>query len=176
MSGLRGWEREHLIREKMRTRSSHHDAGQSRAFLAAGMLAAVLVSVMVVRSVIGLGTSQKPTSLRHYEIPRFDELVACDAHYSHEILRIKNNLPAHNTKHDLARLHRDYRRLHRLLRQVGRRDGIAASAQSAQLRARVKLLNQESGTKGAAIRDARCRAMANMPIARSRKSQLIVGQ
>src|SRR6056297_3591761 len=47
-------------------------------------------------------------------------LLHCNAHVGDEILRLKNGEEAINTRAALPRLHRDYRRLHRLLRQVGR--------------------------------------------------------
>lgn len=149
---------------------------QNRLFLFAGCLAAVLLATTAVRSVVGLSTSEKPTPLGTFEIPPFAALVECNAHFSHEILRIKNQLPAHNTAADLPILHRNYRRLHRVLRQVGRRDGIAPDVQTERLRRRVKQLNADPGTNGAAGRDRRCRAMADLPIARKRHSQRIVGQ
>lgn len=141
-----------------------------------GLLAAVLLSFTAVRSVIGLSTSEKPTPPRAYKIPAFASLLACDAHFSHEILRIKNNMPAHNSEADLPVLYRNYRRLHRLVRQVGRRDGIAPEEQTQRLVEQVKQLNQLPGTTGAADRDASCRAMAALPIARNRYSQQIVGR
>ena len=149
---------------------------RKRLYLIAGLIAAVMLSSTLVLSVIGLSTSKRPTPLGAFEIPAFVALVDCNAHFSNEILRIKNKLPAHNREADLALLHRNYRRLHRLLRQVGRRDGIAPADQTAHLRQRVKQLNAQPGTNGSAGRDARCRAMANMPIARSRHSQRIVGE
>ena len=149
---------------------------QNRIFLLAGFLAAVLLASTAVRSVVGLSTSEKPTPMGIFEIPHFAALVDCNAHFSHEILRIKNNKPAHNTAVDLPLLHRNYRRLHRLVRQVGRRDGIAPEVQTERLRNRVKQLNAQPGTTGAGTRDARCRAMAKLPIARKRHSQRIVGR
>ena len=149
---------------------------QNRIFLLAGISAALLLGSTVVRSVIGLSTSQKPTPPGTFEIPTFAALVECNAHFSHEILRIKNLLPAHNTAKDLSLLHRNYRRLHRLLRQVGRRDLIPPQVQSKKLRDRVNQLNQTRGTAGAATRDLACRAMADLPIARKRHSQRIVGR
>ncbi len=149
---------------------------QNRIFLLAGCLAAILLASTAVRSVVGLSTSEKPTPLGTFEIPPFAALVECNAHFSHEILRIKNNLPAHNASDDLPVLHRNYRRLHRLLRQVGRRDGIASEVQTDRLRRRVKQMNAEPGTTGAAPRDTRCRAMADLPVARKRHSQRIVGR
>lgn len=149
---------------------------QNRIFTLAGLLTAVLLSTTFILSVAGLGTSEKPTPLGTFVIPSFAALVDCNAHFSHEILRIKNKLPAHNSSADLPLLHRNYRRLHRLVRQVGRRDGIAPEAQTDRLRRRVKQLNVQPGTTGASARDARCRAMAKMPIARKRHSQRIVGR
>ncbi len=149
---------------------------QNRIFLLAGLLAAVLLSTTLVRSVIGLGTSEKPTPLGTFAIPSFTALVECNAHFSHEILRIKNKLPAHNSTADLPLLHRNYRRLHRLVRQVGLRDGIAPEEQTERLRNRVRHLHAQSNSASASARDARCRAMAEMPIARKRHSQRIVGR
>lgn len=149
---------------------------QNRLFLIAGLAAAVLLASTAVRSVVGLATSHTPTPVGDLVIPAFADLVACNAHFSHEILRIKNRMPAHNARADLPLLHRNYRRLHRLMRQVGRRDRIAPAVQSERLRRQVNLLNTRPGTTGAARRDARCRAMAEMPIARRRNSQRIVGR
>lgn len=149
---------------------------QNRIFLLAGFLAAVLLASTAVRSVVGLSKSEKPTPLGTFVIPSFAALVECDAHFSHEILRIKNKLPAHNAHADLPLLHRNYRRLHRLVRQVGRRDGIAPEVQTERLRNRVRHLHAQPDTTGASARDARCRAMAEMPIARKRHSQRIVGR
>ena len=149
---------------------------QHRIFMLSGLLAAVLLSFTAVRSVIGLSTSEKPTPPRAYNIPAFEALLACDAHFSHEILRVKNKMPAHYSEADLPLLHRNYRRLHRLVRQVGRRDGIAPEEQTRRLVSRVKELNLLPTNSGAAERDARCRAMAEMPIARNRYSQRIVGR
>ena len=149
---------------------------QYRIFLFAGLLAAILLTSTAVRLVAGLSTSEKPTPPRVHTIPPFAALVECNAHFSHEILRIKNHMPAHNTAADLRLLHRNYRRLHRLVRQVGRRDGIAPAEQTERLRRQVKRLNAEPGIADAAARDARCRSMANLPIARKRHSQRLVGQ
>lgn len=149
---------------------------QNRLFLGAGLVAAVLLASTAVRSVVGLATSHKPTPVGELVIPPFADLVACNAHFSHEILRIKNRMPAHNAAADLPLLHRNYRRLHRLMRQVGRRDGIAPEVQSQRLRRQVNRLNARPGTAGADSRDAQCRAMAEMPIARRRNSQRIVGR
>lgn len=148
---------------------------QRTLFLSAGLVAAILLSNALVRSVAGLSTSAKPTATRQYEVPSFASLVECNAHFSHEILRIKNKMPAHNTAADLPLMHRNYRRLHRLMRQVGRRDGIPSDTQTQRLRNRVNQLNGQAGASAAAGRDATCRAMANMPIARKRHSQRIVG-
>ena len=149
---------------------------QNRIFLAAGCLAAILLAYTAVSSAVGLSTSEKPTPPGHFDIPTFAALVECDAHFSNEILRLKNNLPAHSSTEELPLLHKNYRRLHRLLRQVGRRDGIAPAEQTAQLRNRVRQLNQERDTNIGAARNTTCRAMAQMPIARERYSQQIVGR
>ena len=149
---------------------------QQRIFMAAGLMAAALLSYTAISSVIGLSTSEKPTPLGHFEIPAYSSLVECDAHFSHEILRIKNRMAAHNSPAELPTLHRYYRRLHRLVRQVGRRDGIAPQAQTEQLRSHVQQLHHEPVTDVTRARDTRCRAMAEMPIARKRQSQLIIGR
>lgn len=173
---LRDWEREHIKREKLRTPQRQRPAQLSRLLLVAGIAAAVLISMTAYRLVVGLGTSEKPTPLAQHYVPSFSALVSCNAHVSHEILRIKNKMPAHNGRSELRRLHRDYRRLHRLMRQVGRRRGIASERQTERLRTEVKRLNEMPGTAGASARDARCRAMAQLPIARKRHSQLMIGQ
>ena len=149
---------------------------QSKLFLSAGLVAAILLANAAAQFVIGLSASEGPAPRVDYEIPAFASLVECDAHFRHEILRLGSRLPAHNSADDLPLMHRNYRRLNRLLRQVGRRDGIPSATQTELLRVRVQQLNAERGTAGAAERDRRCRAMANLPIARKRDSQLIVGR
>lgn len=125
---------------------------------------------------IGLSTSAEPTPLGEFEIPSFAALVECDAHFSHEILRIKNKLSAHNSADDLPLLHRNYRRLHRLMRQVGRRDGIPSATQTDMLRRHVNRFNSDTLAANAAARNSTCKTMAQLPIARKRQSQLIVGR
>jgi hypothetical protein len=148
---------------------------QGHVFLCAGIVAAILLANAAVRSVVGLSSAEKPTPMATIDIPSFSALIDCNAHFSHEILRIKNKLPAHNTTAELPLLHRNYRRLHRLMRQVGRRDDIASAIQTDRLRRRVRQLNQFPGKQGAAARDYKCRAMAKLPIASKRHSQRILG-
>lgn len=149
---------------------------QNRLFVVSSLLTAVLLGFTAVRLVVGLSTSEKPTPLGPMAVPNFASLIECNAHFSHEILRIKNRLPAHNTKADLPLMHRNYRRLHRLLRQVGRRDGIPPRQQTEKLRVRVNQIHDNLDTSGAAARDRICRSMADLPIARKRHSQLIIGR
>ena len=149
---------------------------QHRIFVISGLLAAVILSFTAIRSAIGLSTSKKPSPLGHFEIPTFAALIECDAHFSHQILRINNGMPAQYDTADLPLMHRNYRRLHRLMRQVGRRDGIASADQTARLRDRVRALNLETDSIAAAARNSKCSAMANMPIASKRFSQRIVGR
>lgn len=173
---LRDWEREHIKREKLRTPQRQRPAELSRWLLLAGIAAAILISMTAFRLVVGLGTFERPAQVAVSHVPPFSALVSCNAHVSHEILRIKNKLPSHNGRSELRRLHRDYRRLHRLMRQVGRREGIVSEQQTQRLRTEVKRLNEISGTTGASARDARCRAMAQLPIARKRYSQPMIRQ
>lgn len=147
-----------------------------RIFLTSGCLAAILLSFTAVRSAIGLSTSEKPSPAGHYEIPPFADLLHCDAHFSYEILRIKNAMPAQNGADELQLMHRNYRRLHRLMRQVGRRDGISPTEQTDRLRRRVHQFSLEKNPATAADRNRKCRVMAEMPIVRNRYSQRIVGQ
>jgi hypothetical protein len=149
---------------------------QQRLFVISGLLAAVLLGTTAVRLVAGLSTSERPTSRGAFAVPAFASLVECNAHFSHEILRIKNSLPAHNNKADLPLMHRNYRRLHRLLRQVGRRDGIPPRQQTNRLRARVSQMRDNPEATGTAMRERKCRAMAELPIARKRHSQRIIGR
>lgn len=149
---------------------------QQRIFLCAGLFAALLLASTALRSVVGLSTSEKPTPPGVFEIPKFAALIRCNAHFSHEILRIKSGKPSFNGEADLPTMHRNYRRLHRLMRQVGRRDGVPPAVQTARLKQEVVALNELPGLDGAGVRDARCRSMANMPVARKRHSQRIVGQ
>lgn len=149
---------------------------QNRLFVVSSLLTAVLLGFTAVRLVVGLSTSEKPTPLGPMAVPNFASLIECNAHFSDEILRIKNRLPGHNTKTDLPLMHRNYRRLHRLLRQVGRRDGIPPRQQTEKLRVRVNQIHDNLDTSGAAARDRICRSMADLPIARKRHSQLIIGR
>jgi hypothetical protein len=149
---------------------------QGRAFLVAGIIAAVILTNTAIRTVAGLSAPAQPSPLIKYEIPSFADLVECDAHFSHEILRIKNKMPALNDTEDLPLLHRNYRRLHRLLRQVGRRDGVPSAVQTEMLRRHVNRFNTKAATGDAAPRDNKCKQMAELPIARKRQSQLIVGR
>lgn len=149
---------------------------QQRIFTFAGLLAALLLTYTAVSSVVGLSTSEKPTPKGYFEIPPFASLVECNAFFSHEILRIKNDMAAHHTKADLPAMHRNYRRLHRLVRQVGRRDGIPPATQTESLRNRVRSYNDAPGTGTSPALSKKCTAMANMPIARERYSQRIVGR
>jgi hypothetical protein len=85
-------------------------------------------------------------------------------------------MPALNDTADLPLLHRNYRRLHRLMRQVGRRDGVPSATQTDMLRRHVNRFNTRADIGGAAPRDIKCKQMAELPIARKRQSQLIVGR
>lgn len=146
-------------------------------FLALGLIAAVLLTLALVNSVAGLATAPKPLPEAGFDIPAYATLLNCNAHVGDEILRLKNGEAAVNTRAALSRLHRDYRRLHRLLRQVGRRDGIPPTAQTKDLRTTVNALHDAPATKSAAHeRDQRCQALAQSRIARKRISQTIVGR
>ncbi|MBU2533975.1 MAG: hypothetical protein KKB37_14635 [Alphaproteobacteria bacterium] len=150
---------------------------QNRLFLLAGALAAVMLGMTAFRSFVGLATvAPVAAPLIDYKIPAFRELVECDAHFSNTILQINSGSIPKPDSEAMTLLHRNYRRLHRLMRQVCRRDGIAPEEQTSQLRQRVNQLHNETDTVSATQRDRHCRAMAAMPIARSRHSQRIVGR
>lgn len=149
---------------------------QGFLFLTAGLVAAILLANAAVRSAVGLSSSAKPAATASLEIPKFAELLECNAHFSHEIQRITNKLPAQTARTNLPLLHRNYRRLYRIMRQVGRRDGIAPQEQTSRLRLRVNQLHSQQHAAGAAIRQKRCLAMAELPIASKRNSQRFIGR
>lgn len=150
---------------------------QGCLFLSAGLIAAVVLGNAAIRSAVGLSSAQRSgaVSTTPLVIPSFAELLECNAHFNHEILRIKNQLPAQSSEADLPLLHRNYRRLYRILRQVGRRDGIAPAKQTDRLRRRVNQLHIAEPGAGDVNRHQRCLSMAELPIARKRNSQRLIG-
>ncbi len=157
--------------------SNSRGVWRGRVFALSGLVAALLLGSLAVRLVVGLASAPPPAAPRTYEIPPFAALLECNAHFSVRIVTLKQSARGDDGA-ELVRLHRNYRRLHRLMRQVGRRAGIEAGAQSERLRRRIGELAAAAGQDStvAGQREHDCTAMAELPIARRRSSQLVVGR
>ncbi len=144
-----------------------------RQWIIAGLLVAVPF-VGIVMAALALATgllfgNPKPEAKRTYKVPAFADLLTCTAAFSSQVIWLKS--VAHESRTErLEASHRSYRRLHRLMRQVGRRDGIDSVRQTALLKRAVNALPHGPDVA------PRCREMAALPIARRRLSQIEIGQ
>ena len=136
-------------------------------FIALPLVGGVMAVVAVAFGAL-VGSQPEPTP-RKYAVPPYANLLTCTAAFSSQVIYLKSVAGDVGTRR-LKVAHRNYRRLHRLMRQVGRRDGIEPDRQSAMLRTAVG-----EAPRSVSVSPA-CAAIAALPIARRRLSQIEIGR